>query len=495
MTKGKRVCVRWLPTVLATVLMAGCGGSGGSTPVRTGSPPGTVFMFGTDAPVCDVQSMIVTITSANLVPQGGGTGVSLISSASPATVDFVRLSDFTNVLASNADVPPATYTQLKVGLTNPQLTVLDTSTDPPKSKSVAATLTATSLTINLSPALVVSSHATNGLVFDFNVAQSLALDTHGQVTGSIDPQITLTQTTPSGTTVGEADRFYGIIQSVTTSGVPSGFSGSFNLALQDGTGQTLTILTNASTLFDGDGVTGFSGLQPGLFVEADAVVNTSGQLVAQIIDAEEQTTGSGASTGFMGQILSISQDTSGNATSFTLLVTDEIPATVAAVPLNSNLTVTLSGSTTYFTNWQTWNRESFVYGPKTVGVAQKVAVWGTATTAGTTTTLPAQQVFLRPHSVPGVLNRLVVTGADGKSGGFTLTPCGSLFGGKDITVITYADTTYTGVSGIGRLTSGTIINNPGVLFYTQTNGASPLGVAWTAPTWVLEARGVHQLPD
>ena len=94
------------------------------------TPPGSVVAFGTDAPICDVESFVATITSASLVPQGGGTPVSLITPTTPATVDFARLVDFTNIL-STASVAPGTYNQLQMTLTNPQLTALNTSTSPP----------------------------------------------------------------------------------------------------------------------------------------------------------------------------------------------------------------------------------------------------------------------------------------------------------------------------------------------------------------------------
>ena len=48
----------------------------------------------------------------------------------------------------------------------------------------------------------------------------------------------------------------------------------------------------------------------------------------------------------------------------------------------------------------------------------------------------------------GNFNTLLAAGSDGKTGGFTMTPCGGLFGGQAITVLTYPDTVFTGVSGL-----------------------------------------------
>jgi hypothetical protein len=479
--------------VLAVALMVGCGSNGAmSTNSQTAALNGSVVTFGTDAPICDVESFVATITSASLVSSTGQT-VSLITSAAPATVDFARLTDFTNVL-STASVAPGTYNQFQMSLTSPVLTAINTSTSPPSPLPIAATLTATSFTININPALVVTSSTTTGLTFDFNLRKSLQVNGSGQVTGTVDPQITITPNTLSGSTVGEADSLYGVVQATSTSNLPTGFTGSFTLTVADGTGQTFTILSNSSTTFEGDGVTSFSELAATDFAEVDAIVNTSGQIIAQTVDIEEQTSPSSQKSAFLGKIISVTRDGSGNATGFTLLVNDEIPSMNGTIPLHSGLSVTLSSSTKYFTNWPHWNREAFVYGPQTVGVAELVSVYGTLG-SGTNPTMAANRVFLRPRPVTGNFNTLLKAGSDDATGGFTFTPCGALFGGNTITVLTYADTNFNGVSGLLNLTTSPTYTVRGDMFYQQTSGTATTGAAWTAPTWVMQARGVHQLPN
>ena len=484
--------------ILATALMVGCGSNAGTSSTSqtvTATPAGSVVAFGTDAPVCDVESFIVQITNASLVPQGGGTPVTLISSTMPATVDFARLVDFTNILNS-ASVAPGTYNQLQMTLASPQLVVLNTSTTPPSPVMVnPTTLTTTSpITVNISPALVVSSSTTSGLMVDFDLRHSVQVDGNGQVTGVVDPQFTVAGGTTSGTTVGEATSLYGIVQSTTTSGLPTGFTGSFGLTVADGVGQTLTILSNSDTVFEGDGVTSFGELTDNTFVEVDAIVNTSGQIIAQTVDSEEQTATASQKSAFLGKVIGVTRDGSGNATSLTLLVDDEIPNMNGAVPLHSGLNVTLTDTTHYWTNWQHWNRQVFTFGPQTVGVAERVAVFGVLG-AGTPPTLTADRMFLRPRTVTGNFTALVSAGSDGKTGGFTMTPCGALFGGQPITVLTYADTFFNGVAGLVNLTPSPTLRTYGDLLYEQSSGTSKTGVFWTAPTWVVQARGVHQLPN
>jgi len=498
MSKRNWVFLSGVAVILAAVLTVGCGSNGGTvsdtnSPVAT--PSGSVVTFGTDAPICDVESFVATITSASLIPQGGGTPVTLVASTAPATVDFARLTDFTNIL-STASVAPNTYSQFQMTLTNPVLTAINTSVSPPSPVAIATNLTASTLTIPISPALVVSSSTTTGITMDFNLRKSLQVDGNGQVTGTVDPQITITPNTLSGSTVGEADSLYGVVGTPSTSDLPTGFTGSFPLTVADGVGQTYTILSNSSTVFEGDGVTDFGDLQPNTFVEVDAIVNTAGQIIAQTVDAEEQTSPSSQRSAFLGKIIAITRDggASGNATSFTLLVDDEIPSLNGSVPLHSGLNVTLTASTHYFTNWQHWNRQAFTLGPMTLGVAEKVAVFGVLG-SGSPPTMTADHVFLRPRNVFGNFNTLQAAGSDGKTGGFTMTPCGGLFLAQPITVITYADTNFTGLSGLVNLTPAPTLNTRGDLFYEQTSGTSSQGASWTAPTWVLQARQVHQLPN
>lgn len=498
MTQKNKTIALLSMVILTAVLMAGCGSNAGSSSSSDASTPvqsGSVVAFGTDAPVCDVESFMVTITSASLVPQGGGTPVPFITSTSPATVDFARLVDFTNIL-NTAGVAPTTYSQLQMTLTNPQLVVVNTSVSPPAPQQVATTLTTTNFTVNISPALVVSSSTTSGLTIDFNLRKSVQVDGNGQVTGTVDPQFTISANTPSGSTVGEATSVYGIAGTPSTTGIPSGFTGSFPLTVRDGTGQTLTVLVNSSTVFEGDGVTSFGDLQPNTFVEVDATVDTSGDIIAQTVDAEEQVSTTDQKSAFLGRIISITRDGSGNATSFTLLVHDEIPDMNGTIPLHSGLDVALSSSTTFFTNWQHWNRAAFKLSPTTLGLAEKVAVFGTLG-SGSPPTMNARVVFLRPRNVLGNFNTLITAGSDGKTGGFTMTPCGSLFGGTPITVLTYDDTRFNNITGLVNLTPSPTINVFGDLFYEQTSGtaAAANGAGWTAPTWVMQARGIHQLPN
>jgi len=95
----------------------------------------------------------------------------------------------------------------------------------------------------------------------------------------------------------------------------------------------------------------------------------------------------------------------------------------------------------------------------------------------------------------GTFQTLQAAGSDDKTGAFTMVPCSGLFGGQAITAMTYTPTFFTGVSGLTGLASTPTLDTTGLLYYQQTSGTTPNGASWTAPTWVIEAIGVHQPPN
>jgi len=512
----KRGCVFFLALVagFAALVMVSCGSG---TQVSTqqpqpATPTGMLVTFGTDQPSCDVESFMVTIQSASLVQESGGAPVTITAPSQP--VDFASLVDFTNILTFGS-VNTGTYSQLTLTLTSPQLTYLDTSVSPPAAVTMppcaagsASNCTSFSngtatdtLNLMFSPPLSIATNGAAGLVVDFDMRDSVQTGTTGAITGVVDPQITVTPSVASGTTLGEADTVYGVVQSAptTTSSNPS-FVGSFPLQVQGGVGQILTIQVTSTTEFQGDGVSGLSGdtalqsLAQGTFVEIDAIVDTSGNIIAQEVDSEAQSVTTGQSGGFLGRVITVTRDGSGNATGLNLLVGHEIMDMTSEVPLHSSLAVTVSNSTHYWANWRHWNRNSLQFGPQTLGLAEDVAVYGTLT-AGTSTTpatLAAEAVFLRQRNVLGTFQSLLTSGSDNKTGGFTMMPCGHLFGGQAITVLTFGDSRFHALGGLSGLTAGPVINVAGLLFYEQQNGPAQQPT-WTAPTWVMQAKTIHKL--
>jgi len=505
---------------LASLLMTSCGsGNGTSTGTQTqpNTTTGTLVTFGTDQPSCDVQAFLVTIQSASLVPEGGGTGAAITPPGQP--VDFASLVDFVNII-SFGGVTTGQYGGLNLTLTNPQLTYLDTSTSPPTAVTMpTCTSTVTSnctsfaggqstdsLSLMFSPPLNIATGGTAGMTLDFDMRGSVQTGNNGQITGVVDPQITITPAVASGTTLGEADSVYGIVQGAATiPSATSGFLGSFPLQVQGGVGQVLTIQVTSTTEFSGGAVNSLSGaaalgaLAQGTFVEVDVIVDTSGNIIAQEVDAESPQATTGEYAGFLGRVISVTRDNNGNATGFYLLVGHEAWDMTNEVPLESPVAVTLTSTTNYWANWRHWNRDSLQFGPQSLGVAEDVGVYGQLSAASsgppaTPVTVTANGVFLRQRNVLGTFQSLLTSGSDNKTGGFTMLPCGALFGGQAITVLTFGDSHFRKLGGLSGLSAGPIINASGLLFYEQQPGPAQQPT-WTPPTWVMQAKTVHELPQ
>ena len=494
---------------LGFLVMSGCGGSNGSlssSPSTNAVSTGSVALFGTDYPLCDVVSFTATITGATLTPTGGGTAVSILSSGQSITVDFARLVNF-NALLDLTNVPTGNYNQITLTLSNPQLTVVDTSKTPPVPVTITpTTLTTSTPSANISPALVVGASESSGLLLDFNLRKSVQTDTNGQVTGAVDPvmeaRATNHQSGQTTTSVGKIENLDGIIQTVTTTGATP-FTGSFTFQTYGGIGPVFTVNVTSSTTYSG--VTDLNGLSTdgaGTFVEVNGYVDGNGNVVAQYVEVEEQTSTSRKWNAFTGQVIGVTYDSSGNATQFNLLVGMEFPFWNSSIPRQSSLTVTLSSTTRYVVTgmrmfwpfWQPPNPASFTYGPTSVGVGQNVVVHGTLQ-SGTPITLAARAVYLSPQTILGNYTALLAAGTDGVTGGFTMQPCGLVFQAKPIPVLTFQSTNFSGgISGLSGLTTEPTLAVRGTIFYQQTSGTLN-GASWTAPTLVDQATDVRQLPQ
>ena len=474
--------------IVAALAVLSCGGS--STTSQTATTPagsGQVALMGTDAPVCGVASFDVTITSATLTPQGGGTPVSVIDSSNPVTVDFASLMGF-NTLLNMSSVPAGTYSQITFTfMPNPSLTVLDGT--PPAPTDVSATLTQTTVTANIKPALQVTANGSTGLTLDFRLFQSIQTDpTSGQITGQVDPSIAVTPaviTSLNG--MGELDDFYGIVQTITTTSSNSNFMGSFTLKIRNK--RSFQVNIDSNTKFQG--VSDLSGLTQGMLVEVDARIDKDGNIVAKYVESEDETDATKAA--FVGPILSVTTDSTGAATQLTMFVRAEHPDVSATVPLRSKVTVNLSTSTGFRIAALGANLSAFLFNASAIARGQHVVVHGPFT-GGATPTVTANMIVLRPQPVLG--NALAtpspVVGSDGKTGGYYLAPCNPLFQNQTVNVVTFNSTFFNGLTDLSSLDNTSVYLNRGFLLYTTTAG-SLNGLPWTAPAYVFPAFVVRKL--
>lgn len=481
--------------VMGILTENGCGGGGGRATLPITTAPGSVVVFGGDASSCSVTSFNVIITGLTLTPQPSGSPVSILSGGNAVTVDFASLMDFATPF-SMSNVPPGTYNALGITLSNPQLTYLDTSTIPPSFKTIAPTMSSLSINLNLNPAITVASYGTVALQIDFNLANSVTINSNNQFT--VTPTFTANLASASGSNgFAEFEDLSGIVQSVSTSSTNPAFVGSFTISRPSIA--TFTVYVTSSTTFGG--VSGLSGLTVGTFVEMNAFLNSGGNIVANTIEAEDEEDEADGQAAFAGLITSVTPQ-SGNATQFTLLVNEENPDVSSRVGLFSLLTVNIDSTSTRFVlAAQANDFAAFSFGAATLTAGQKVVVHGTLPNGSNPAqTATARSIFLGLQSVLGNLStnlsQPISIDSDGMTGGFTLLPCSPLFQPSQITVLSSLQTTYAG--GISNLNS---LRTPaphfllvkGLLFNEQSNASFGI-VNWAVPASVQVAKQIQPQP-
>jgi hypothetical protein len=125
---------KWSNALLSlglVALLTGCGsGSGGSPTPTPQAQNGTVNMIISDASTEDWAGINVKILSVSLVPQGGGSNVTIYTAANPAAINLVELDQLGEVLG-NLPVPAGTYTAAQLTLGgNPGDVSLVVAADP-----------------------------------------------------------------------------------------------------------------------------------------------------------------------------------------------------------------------------------------------------------------------------------------------------------------------------------------------------------------------------
>src|SRR5271168_4548750 len=119
-----------------SMLGASCGLSSGSS--SSSAQPAGVFVTGEDAPLPSVVGFDVTINSITLT----GSKSSPLVLSTPTTVDFARLLGLRSPIAFQT-VPADTYTSATFSLSNPVISYVDMTTNPPSLSTINGTFTPT----------------------------------------------------------------------------------------------------------------------------------------------------------------------------------------------------------------------------------------------------------------------------------------------------------------------------------------------------------------
>jgi Domain of unknown function (DUF4382)/Domain of unknown function (DUF5666) len=192
---------RLLAIGLASAVLAACGGggsSGGSMDPPPSAPQSSnVSMLISDASTEDWATIGVKVLSIALVPQGGGSNVTVYTAPSPApTVNLAELDQIAEILG-NVSVPVGTYTGAVLTISaNPGDVLLTTAADPEAGFAAAASTTIPaadiqiqhttgstgSLTVpvdvNFVSPLVVSANQNNALDLEFDLGHPAFLVGH-----------------------------------------------------------------------------------------------------------------------------------------------------------------------------------------------------------------------------------------------------------------------------------------------------------------------------
>jgi hypothetical protein len=183
--------------------LAACGGGGGSSASSSSNSTSNTQSMGSmpvsisDAASDDWATVAVRLLSIALVPQGGGSAVTVWTAASPAPyVNLVQLDQLSEILG-NASVPVGTYTSAILTLSaNPGDVLLTAAADPENGFPLAGGTSVpasqiriqhaqgssgnltTTATVNLVSPLTVTTSSSNALDLEFDLAHPAFIVAH-----------------------------------------------------------------------------------------------------------------------------------------------------------------------------------------------------------------------------------------------------------------------------------------------------------------------------
>lgn len=192
------------------LLTVGCGSYSINNPVQSAQQTGTVSAIVSDSPTEDWATIGVKVVDISLVPQGGGTPVSVYTAPStPPMINLVQLDQLGEILGNNAAIPTGTYSgvNLTLGANNDGThcdVELVASGDPesgfdvpagstvPCSQIVVAGAQGTApnmtvpLKLTLDSPLLVTANSSNALDLEFDLKHPALLVEHEPV-GAVAP--------------------------------------------------------------------------------------------------------------------------------------------------------------------------------------------------------------------------------------------------------------------------------------------------------------------
>jgi hypothetical protein len=426
------VCLAAFLALVALTFTACGGGNSSSSSGGDPSSQGQVFVTGEDAPVPSVVSFYITINSITL--NNSSNTVSVLSQ--PTTVDFGKLMGLRSMLSFNS-VAPGTYTSATISVASPVIYYVNLSTNPPSMGTLNGTLTNSKVTVAFptgSP-LTVTSNGLVGLHMDFDMQQSLAVNSTSQMTGSVNPTFEVSAVSASAD-LGQITEFTGSLISVNTSGSTFTMQGPY--------GFNEVIDVNSDTLFSGTYT--LASLPTNAIMSVEGTVQDDGSILASCV--EVITTDKAF---ISGRILAVNP-----GPVVTMFVGEELPNLSPTIPVDTVYTVNLTGVSQYdvcfFNNWFTQQ----LFGASSLVVGQRILVGGTFQSAAFTPSM----VSLRRQGVLGQLVQNSVSITGGNLGSFQMQNdlLMSYSAGGPFQVNTGAGTVFENVNGLTGLQSAGAAN-------------------------------------
>src|SRR5580658_1295655 len=447
--------------LLATITLVGCGSnSSNSTPPA--QQTGNVFVTGEDAPLASVVGFDVTINTITLTGQKNSPQVLV----APTAVDFARLIGLRSPLAFSS-VPADTYSGATFVLTNPVISFVDMTQNPPALNTIAGTLPQPtySLTVNFPTPMVVGSNGLAGLKMEFDIRQSLVV-TNGQVTGTVNPVIDIKATKASDPDGQVTDL---------TGGLASVDQANSSFVMQGPYGRQLTVYVNDSTQFNSGW--NMNDLAVPAIVGVEGAFQADGSIMATSV--EVITT---AHSFLSGRVLQVTNNGSRQAQSVTLWVGE----TGADMDSDSRTiqTIDISAVTDYEICFLDGPLTNALFSNTSIEVGQRIFIGGSFVNP----TFTPQMISLRRQGVYGTLVPGSVTITNDNAGSFQLSNNGLIgyAAGGPVTVYTGNTTLFFNLDGLSALSADTTAvplitrgllledsNNPGNLAFFAGLVAEP----------------------
>lgn len=263
-----------LTASLAVALIAGCGGSGTTTPTLTGNT--SVTLLASSTANDQLAQYKVSFSSITLGSQSGKT---VTISSAPVSAEFMHLNGTVEPLVTTS-IPQDIYTSATATIA--QAYGVCMGSDSATGGLVSAEFGGfpSTATLNL-PAPITVTGTSMGLVLDLQVSQSTNISGCNQnttTTTTLTPTFNVTPVVvtaqPTNSSNGKATGLRGIVSLVDAGGT------NFTVSAADG--PTWQLNTSSSTQFQG--VSSASALEAGVPVDMDAAIQSDGTLLATRIN-------------------------------------------------------------------------------------------------------------------------------------------------------------------------------------------------------------------